>query len=125
MTSKTKAILCDNGARLLAVAPPVAATLHQFPLFVQKSSGATFSGICMLMLLVCMIPFWKKLKNLKEYLFSASTPVLWLVALGAFVVISEIATSIVYISIAGLGGSLASVSVSALGRKFQNQDGSK
>ena len=118
MSNSVKYKLYDVGARLVAVLPPAVVTLCHFPLFVAKSSDATFSGITLLMLLICMIPFWRKIGEMKKFLFSASTPVLWLICFGIFYFLAEIASTVVYISLAGLGGSCASAVLVRIGKRY-------
>lgn len=115
MRSKTKYKLYDLGARAAAVLPPAAVTLYHFPLFVKESSGATFSGMALFALFICMIPFWRKIGDVKKFLFSASTPVLWMIVIGVFYMLAEIATAVISIGVAGLGGSCASAVLVQLG----------
>ena len=123
MNSKGKYKLCDIGARLVAVIPPAAVTLHHFPLFVKQSSDATFSGVALFALLICMIPFWRKIGEVKKFLFSTSTPVLWAIALGSFYFLAEIASAVVHISLAGLGGSCGSAVLARLGKRYAPREG--
>ena len=123
MGNRIKSELYDLGARLIAVAPPAAVTWHHFPLFVKQSAGATVSGIGVFALLVCMIPFWRKIGDLKKFLFSASTPVLWLIAFGVFYLLAEIASAVISISLAGLGGSCASAVMVQLGQRHRRSKG--
>ena len=117
MKSKTKYKLYDLGARAAAVLPPAVVTLHHFPLFVKQSSGATFSGMALFALFICMIPFWRKIGDVKKFLFSASTPVLWLIVIGVFYLLAEIASAVISIGIAGLGGSCASAVLIQVGNR--------
>lgn len=122
MKNGTKYKLYDIGARVLAVSPPAAVTLYHFPLFVTKSSDATLSGMALFALLICMIPFWRKIGEVKKFLFSASTPVLWLIAFGVFYFLGAIASTIVYISLAGLAGSCASALLMHFGKRYEPRE---
>lgn len=117
MRTRNKLDLYDLGARVAAVAPPAATTLHYFPLFVDQSAGATFSGLSVFALFICMIPFWRKLGDMKKFLFSASTPVLWLIAVGVFYLLEEIANTVICISAAGLAGSCGSAVIMWIGKR--------
>ena len=117
MNNKTKLILCDLAARVVAVAPPAAMTLYHVPLFVNRSAGATLSGLSLLALFVCMIPFWRKLKDIKSFLFNASTPVLWIIVVGVFFFLSKIADEVISIGVAGCVGSCLSAVISHISKK--------
>lgn len=119
MSNRMKALLLDLLARVVAVAPPAVVTLCQFPLWVNRSAGATVSGIGFFALMLCMIPFWRKAKDIKRFIADASTPELWLILLCVFLLLSQIADSVVYISIAGLAGSLGSMVVSGFGKRYR------
>ena len=121
MRSKTKYKLYDLGARAAAVLPPATVTLYHFPLFIKNSSGATFSGMALFALFICMIPFWRKIGEVKKFLFSASTPVLWMIVIGVFYMLAEIATAVISIGVAGLGGSCASAILVQLGNRHVAQ----
>lgn len=117
MNSKTKRHLYDFASRVAAVAPPAAMTLHYVPLFVNRSEGATLSGLCLFLLFVIMIPFWRKLKDIKKFLFNASTPVLWIIVVGVFYFLAKIADEAIGIGVAGCVGSCLSAWISHVGKK--------
>ncbi len=60
---------------LLCIAPPAVVTLCYFPLWVEKSSTATLSGLSLIMILVSIIPLFRILKN---HLSSPSAPIVWI-----------------------------------------------
>ena len=109
LSNRVKYELLDITGRIIAALPPFFATLHYFPLWVEQSPGATLSGVAVLSFIVCMIPMWKKIANLKKYIFSASMPVFWIIMFALFYFLQEIASNIVMISLAGLAGSLLCV----------------
>lgn len=111
MSDRVKYELWDILARFGAVLPPLGATLYFFPEWVQKSSGATFSGMLVVMALVLMIPFWRKIfSSLKNFtLTNASMPIFWLVFCGVFFALQHIVDRMIYIGIFGLIGSMISI----------------
>ena len=117
MRNRTKLQLSDLVARIAAVLPPAIVTLHHVPLFVKRSSEATLSGLALFALFICMIPFWRKLKEIKNFLFNASTPVLWVVAIIVFWFLARIADEVISVAVAGLVGSCISAVISHLAKK--------
>lgn len=113
MSDKVKYELWDILARLGAVLPPLGATIYFFPEWIQKSSGATFSGMIVVAALVFMIPFWRKIfDSLKNCtLTNESMPIFWIVFCGVFFALQHIVYRMVYIGIAGLIGSLLSFAI--------------
>lgn len=61
-------------ALIIDVGVPLTATLTQFPVWIERSSEATMSGICLMLICVSSLPFFKQLK---EYFKSPSAWVLW------------------------------------------------
>lgn len=111
MSNRMKYQLWDIAARLCAAIPPLIASGYFFPVWVEESPSSTFSGVIVVAFLVCMIPFWKKLQGLKEILLDTSMPVLWMVIYALVYCLKCIIDSIMYISLAGLAGSLVSMLV--------------
>ena len=67
MKNSTKGAILKTIAIGIDVGVPLAATLTQFPLWVEQSAEATMSGLCLVFIGLSVIPF---LKVLKEYLGS-------------------------------------------------------
>ncbi|MBO7310579.1 MAG: hypothetical protein J6U86_04225 [Clostridia bacterium] len=111
MSNKLKYELLDIFARFCAVLPPLVATLYFFPEWIEKSPGATFSGTTLVIALICMIPFWKKLFDFAKNFTSTAMPVFWLVVFAVFMILKEIVDKFIYISLLGLLGSLISMGV--------------
>lgn len=91
MTNATKGKLLCWLAIALDVGVPLAVTLTQFPIWVNRSSAATMSGLCLLLVVICCIPFFRQIK---EYLKSPSAPVLWTALFLIFVMLEAIASEI-------------------------------
>ena len=63
-------------ALCISVIPPVLATLLCFPMWLEQGSSKTVSGLCLVMTLLCALPF---IRQIKEYFRSPSVVVLWAV----------------------------------------------
>lgn len=111
MSRKLKYELLDFLARVCAVVPPLAGTLYFFPAWVEESPHATFSGTVLVLVLVCMIPFWKKILGVTKNFTATAMPVFWIVLFAVFMILKEIVAQFVYISLFGLAGSVLSMGV--------------
>lgn len=119
LNNKVKYELIDILSRLVAAIPPFITTLCFFPLWIDESPGATVSGVAVLAFIVCMIPMWKKIADLKKFIFSASMPVFWIIVFAVFYFLQHIASSIVIISLAGLAGSLMCIPITMWRNKYK------
>jgi hypothetical protein len=78
MTNRTKGNIIKASAVAVDVGVPLIATFTQFPIWVEKSSEATVSGLLLLFAFLSCLPF---LKQIKEYMKSPSVVVVWVVLL--------------------------------------------
>ena len=125
LSNKLKYESLDISARILSALPPFFTTLHYFPLWIEESPGATFSGVAVLSFIVCMVPMWRKVADLKKFIFSASMPVFWIIIFALFYFLAEIARSMIMISLAGLAGSLLSIPLILWRNKYRTQSPSE
>lgn len=89
---------------LLCIAPPAVATLCFFPLWVEKSSSATVSGLSLILILISIIPL---LRIIKEYISSPSATLVWIIV-GVFcLAFKSIVEQILVISFVGALSSIA------------------
>lgn len=121
MKPKTKAtVLTYTGYGLSAVAPLIA-TATQFPIFVQKGTGATVSGAFLLVALICVLPIFlytQKLKKQNRTMPKPNTPALiWGIVLIACIALYQIIDELIIISASGLGGVGASKIMFAIAEK--------
>lgn len=123
MSNKLKYEMWDIAARLCACVFPLGASLYFFPEWLDSSPRATFSGMLLVAVLVCMIPFWKKLVSITKSLSSTSMPVFWLIVFAVFFCLREILDKMIYISIFGLIGSAVSMGICIIRNKYgENSD---
>lgn len=97
--TKGKIIKCT--AIGVDVVAPLAATLSQFPIWVEKSSAATVSGLFLVFAFLSVVPF---MKQLRQWLKSPSVFVLWCVFLVLFVVLRNIIDQMLIICLVGAVG---------------------
>ena len=124
LSDKAKYEIWDILARIVAVIPPLGATVYFFPEWIKKSSGATWSGMIIVALLIMLIPMWTKFFSLaKDFtLTNASMPVFWLILCGIFYVMQSVADRMIYIGIFGLIGSLISAAVCIKRNQYKKKE---
>lgn len=98
MKRTTKGKIIKVSALVLDVGAPLAATISQFPIWVEKSAGATISGLFVLFAFLSAIPF---LKQIKTYFKSPSAWVMWLIIFGALFALRAIVDEMVLICAVG------------------------
>ena len=89
---KAAALCIDVGA-------PLIATATQFPLWVERSAGATISGLFVFFLILSAIPLFKCFKHL---LRSPSAPFVWGLMFGLLSALHVIIEEMLVISFVGL-----------------------
>ena len=89
---KTVAIGIDVGAPLLA-------TVSQFPLWIERSAGATVSGIFLLFAILSAVPLFKHFGRLLK---SPSAPLMWGIIFGFLTALHTIIDEMLIISFVGL-----------------------
>lgn len=87
MKNKTKGAIVKVSATAVCVIPPVVVTFMQFPLWTYRGEGATISGLALCMAMLCMIPFWR---HIKEYFKSPAAVVVFATILAFLLMIRAI-----------------------------------
>lgn len=118
MSYRTKAKIFTYSGVGLDVLAPFIATLTQFPVWIDRSSDATVSGLFVVMACLCVIPF---LKQIKEYLKNPSAPVMWLIVFCVFVVLRNICDEMIIVSLVGLIANIGGSFLVAKGKKYQHK----
>ena len=99
MTNKTKGNTLKISAVCLDVIAPLTATITQFPIWVEKSSAATVSGLFLVFAFLSAIPF---MKQIKAYLKSPSAWSMWCIFLVLFVALRNIIDQMLIVCLVGL-----------------------
>ena len=85
-------------ALVLDVGAPLAATMSQFPVWVDRSADATISGMFVLFAFLSAIPFFKQIK---EYFKSPSAWVMWCIIFVSLIALRAIIDEILVICAIG------------------------
>ena len=81
------------------VLPPIIACLTCFPIWAEQGSAKTVSGVCLLVLALCILPF---IRQIKEYFKSPSVIVIWLVIAIAMTLMRNIINEMMLVSYVAL-----------------------
>lgn len=95
--------LVKGCAVCLCVGAPLIATLTQFPLWIERSSEATVSGLCVVFALLSAVPLFKYFKKLIE---SPSSPIMWGLILCFLYALRAIVDEMIVISFVGFVSNL-------------------
>ena len=89
---------------LFSVVPALTATLVCFPPLYARGDGARAVSLgSVLLLLLALLPFWRRLRS---FLKTPSAPMLWGIVLVVFYLAWRVAREVVFISCFGFLGSL-------------------
>ena len=91
--------LLKGAALCIDVGAPLIATATQFPLWVERSAGATVSGLFVFFIILSAIPLAKRFRR---FLRSPSTPILWGIIFGCLTALHMIIEEMLVISFVGL-----------------------
>lgn len=98
MKNVTKGKIIKASAVAIDVAVPFAATLTQFPIWIDRSSSATVSGLFLIFAFLSAIPF---INQIKAFLKSPSVWVMWIVLLILFIALRNIIDEMLVVCFAG------------------------
>lgn len=122
MKNSTKGAILKTIAVGIDVGVPLAATLTQFPLWVEQSAEATMSGLCLVLLGISVLPF---LKQLKEYFKSPSAWVVWGIIFVLLLMLRNIIDQILIVSFAGLISNAIGAGIYNIGKAIEEKDKKK
>lgn len=116
LKNNTKYVLLYALGLVLCVVPVATSVLFYFPLWCAKGGGAVVSGFSVLLMILCLIPFGK---HLKEIFKSPSGYILWLTLFIIFLLLSKIANEMTVISFVGFIGNALGAVAFKLSQKFK------
>ena len=99
MSKKLKWIGLNILAMSFCIVPPAATTVYFFPIWIDIGMNAKVSGLSVLILIICALPFWRVLR---ENFKNPSVKTLWFIGLLAFWLIRPIVDEMIIICAVGL-----------------------
>lgn len=118
MSNKTRGNIIKGIAIFIDVLVPLAATLTQFPVWVQHSSEATVSGLFMVFAFLACLPF---LRQLKEYFKSPSVWVIWTIFFVFFVLLKNIINEMIMVCFFGAVANVVGAIIYSVGKRVADK----
>ena len=115
MQRTTKGKILKISALVLDVGAPLAATISQFPVWVDRSAGTTVSGLFVLFAFISAIPFFKQIK---AYFKSPSTGIMWFIIFVALIALRAIIDEMLVICAIGALANVIGAGLYKLGDKY-------
>jgi hypothetical protein len=122
MTKAALGKIVKGSAIGLDVGGPLIATLTQFPIWVEKSSEATVSGLFLLFALLSAIPL---AKQIKEFIKSPSVWVLWIVLFAFFIMLRNIIDEMVIVCFVGMLSNIVGTGIYKVGNIIEGEEKNK
>ncbi|MCM1455572.1 MAG: hypothetical protein NC037_03485 [Bacteroides sp.] len=118
MRNATKGKIIKTTALVVDVAAPLAATLSQFPVWVDKSSTATVSGLFVVFALLSAIPL---IRVIKKYLKSPAAWLIWTVITVFVIALRNIIDQMAIICLVGLVSNLIGAGLHKIAEKVESR----
>ena len=93
-----KYIVFNILALITCIVPPIATTLYYFPLWFEKGTETAISGVSALLLLICLIPM---IRHIKQFFRNPSAKLIWFIGLALFWMLESIAHEMIIICAVG------------------------
>lgn len=119
MKRSTKGAILKFIAVGIDVSVPLIATLTQFPLWIERSTESTMSGLCLVLIGLSVLPF---LKVIKEYFKSPSSWVVFGIIFVLLLLLKNIIDQILIVSLAGFVANVIGAGIYAIGNSMQEKD---
>ena len=98
MSDRLKWVSLNVLALCCCIIPPSATTVYFFPVWIDIGMAAKVSGLSVLILIICALPFWKVLR---ENFKNPSVKTIWFIGLVAFWLIRPIVDEMIIICAVG------------------------
>ena len=118
MKNTTKGKIIKASALCLDVAAPLIATCTQFPIWVDKSSAATVSGLFLVFAFLSAIPF---MKQIKAYLKSPSAWSMWCIFFVLFIALRNIIDEMVIVCVVGFVANVCGAGLHKIGENVEQK----
>lgn len=118
MTERTKHLILYVLGLVVCIAPPVVAVLMNFPVWISKSAAATLSGVSLVLLVLCCIPFYKAIL---AYIKSASSPVMWLLLFVFCFLFGSIVDELTVISFVGVVSNTVGAVIFKIAKRYKRE----
>lgn len=97
---------------------PLIVTLTQFPVWIDRSDEATMSGLAIIILAICCVPFWR---HIKAWLKSPSNWGMWIIIFVFALLIRNIIDELWIVALWGSIANCVGAVVYAIGTRVQRR----
>ena len=98
MSARLKLLGLNLLALCCCIVPPASTTMYFFPIWIDKGVAAKVSGLSVLILVICALPFWRVLR---ENFKNPSVKTIWFIGLLLFWLIRPIVDEMIVICAVG------------------------
>lgn len=119
MSNVVKGRLLKATGLTLDIVAPLIATITQFPVWIEHSAEATVSGVVLLLIFFCCIPF---LKYITAFLKSPSIPILWLVIFVLLTLLNNIIDQMIVVCFIGFLSNSIGTLIYKIGDKISKKE---
>lgn len=119
MKNATKGKILRGAAVGIDVGVPLAATISQFPVWIERDVSSTISGLFLLLTVISCIPFYRQIR---EYFKSPSVTVLWTIMFVLFALLENIASELKIVCFFGAVANYIGAAVYSLGTNISNRE---
>lgn len=107
-------------AWLFCIGIPIIVILTYFPLWIERDSASTMSGISVIFLLIVIIPLVKYAKQVFTSVYSCL--IIWAIFLGLFVSLENIISEMIIVCEVALGSNIVATILFASAKKFKAKE---
>ena len=103
MNNPTKRLLFSALGLIISIIPVAVSIFSYFPIWVAREDASIISGLSLVLTVLALVPFYR---HVREYLRSASAPLMWFIIFAVFFMLSKIAKEMTVISFVGFVSNL-------------------
>lgn len=115
MSNATKGKIIKTIALILDVGGPLIATIICFPVWIERSPGATISGIAILGILLSVIPVFNLIR---KKAWTPSAWLIWVLLCAFFMILKAIINEMAIVSIVGAASNIIGAFIYMFGDKI-------
>lgn len=119
MKKKTKGMILKASAVTLDVGAPLTATLCQFPIWIEQSAEATFSGVFFICAFLACLPL---INTVRAYIKSPSVWSVWLILFIALIALNNIINQMIVVCFVGVISNSIGAVLFKLGKNASEKD---
>lgn len=117
MRNNRKYVCCQVFGWLMCIGVPLTVTCSYFPVWIARSSEMTVAGGTVVLLLLCVIPFFKQIKQ--WFSKSPASWIVWTIIAGMCIVVRTIIDQLVIVACFGAVSNILGGLIFYVGKRYQ------